>query len=141
LDKEKIPGEFEKRVRLDPFAQLMGIEIDQVRKGYARASLRIKDKFQNFSGYVHGGVIFSLADQAFAAASNSMEVLALGLQMNINYVSPARVGDKLTAEANQVNFGRRISIYGIQVRDTSGKLVADCQGTVYQKARKQSSLR
>jgi len=90
---------------------------------------------------VHGGVIFSLADQAFAAASNSMEVLALALQMNINYISTARVGDKLMAEASQVNFGRRISVYRIEVRDTSGKLVADCQGTVYQKARKQSSVR
>ncbi len=99
----------------------------------------MEDKFKNFSGYVHGGAIFSLADQAFAAASNSMQLLALGLQMNINYVSGARVGDKLIAEASRMNFGRRISVYRIEVRNTSGKLIADCQGTVYQKARKQAS--
>jgi len=141
LNKEEtLPlGEFKERVRRDPFAQLLGIEIDQVRKGYARASLKIKDKFKNFSGYVHGGVIFSLADQAFAAASNSMGVLARGLQMNISYISAARVGDKLVAEANQVNFGKRISVYKIEVRNTSGKLIADCQGTVYQKIRKEKN--
>ena len=137
MKEEESLSEFKERVCQDPFAQLLGMEINEVRKGYARVSLEIKDKFRNFSGYVHGGVIFSLADQAFAAASNSMEVLALGIQMNISYVSAARVGDKLIAEANQINFGRKISVYRIKVKDASGKLIADCQGTVYQKIRRE----
>lgn len=137
MKEEESLSEFKERVCQDPFAQLLEIEIDEIGKGYARVSLKIKDTFKNFSGYVHGGVIFSLADQAFAIASNSMGLLALGIQMNISYISTARVGDKLIAEANQINFGRKISVYRIKVKNTSGKLIADCQGAVYQKIRKE----
>ncbi len=127
--------DFRERVRNDPFGRFLGIKVDEVEPGYARAHLRVRKEFQNFSGYIHGGLIFSLADQAFAAASNSWERLALGLQMGINYLSPPVIGDDLTAEAHQIHSGKKISVYRIEVKNSSGRLMADCQGTVYQKTR------
>ncbi len=137
MNKKGLPARegFRERVRKDPFGCFLGIKVDEVESGYARAYVRVRKEFQNFSGYIHGGLIFSLADQAFAAASNSFERLALGLQMSINYLSPPVVGDGLTAEAHQIHSGKKISVYRIKVKDSSGKLIADCQGTVYQKRR------
>ncbi len=135
--KQETLDEFRERVSQDNFAHLLGIEMDEVRKGYARASLLIENRFRNFSGYIHGGVIFSLADQAFAAASNSRGILSLGIEVSTSFISSARVGERLTAVARQVHSGRRISVYRIEVKSTSGRLVAICRGTVYQKTRKE----
>lgn len=135
MDKEELPGrkEFKDRVAKDPFGCFLGIEVDKVEVGYARARLKVRKEFQNFSSYIHGGLIFSLADQAFAAASNSFGSLALALHMSINYLFPPEIGDELVAEAHKVHLGRKISVYRIKVKNSSGKLIADCQGTVYQK--------
>ena len=137
MNKKGLPAreDFKERVRKDPFGCFLGIKVDEVEPGYARAHLRVRKEFQNFSGYIHGGLIFSLADQAFAAASNSLERLALGLQMSISYLSAPVIGDGLIAEAHQIHSGKKISVYRIKVKNSSGKLVADCQGTVYQKTR------
>lgn len=137
MNKKGLPAreDFKERVRKDPFGCFLGIKVDEVESGYARAHLRVRKEFQNFSGYIHGGLIFSLADQAFAAASNSLERLALGLQMSISYLSAPVIGDGLIAEAHQIHSGKKISVYRIKVKNSSGKLIADCQGTVYQKTR------
>jgi acyl-CoA thioesterase len=125
--------DFREKVEQDPFGRLLGIKVDKVEPGYAKTRVKVKGEFQNFSRYVHGGLIFSLADQAFAAASNSFGSLALALHMGINYLSPPAVEDELIAEACQVHLGKKISVYRIAVKNSSGKLIADCQGTVYQK--------
>ena len=74
------------RLEKDSYANFLGIKLEEIREGYAKVHLKIEKKFCNFLGYVHGGLIFSLADQAFAAASNSKEKVSVALQMNINYV-------------------------------------------------------
>ncbi len=137
MNRERLSGgeDFRDRVEKDPFGRLLGIRIDKVEPGYAKACVEVREEFQNFSGYVHGGLIFSLAEQAFAAAANSFGALALALQMGINYLSPPAVGDELTAEARHIHLGKKISVYRIKVKNSSGKLIADCQGTVYQKQR------
>jgi len=137
VNKKGLPARenFKEMVEKDPFGRFLGIKIDKIEPGYARARVKVRKEFRNFSGYIHGGLIFSLADGAFAAASNSLERLALALQMSINFLSPPVVGDELTAEAHQVHSGKKISVYRIKVKNSSGKLIADCQGTVYQKIR------
>ena len=135
MNREELSGreDFRDKVEKDPFGRLLGIRVDKVEPGCAKARVRVRGEFQNFSGYVHGGLIFSLADQAFAAASNSFGSLALAVHMGISYLSPPVVGDELTAEAHQIHLGKKISVYRIKVKNSSGKLIADCQGIVYQK--------
>ncbi|MBC7189405.1 PaaI family thioesterase [Candidatus Aerophobetes bacterium] len=131
--KEPETIKIEEKLQKDPYAEYLGIKLEEVKEGYARASLKIKEEFLNFSGYVHGGAIFSLADQAFAAASNSRGELALAIQMNICYVKAPSVGDILHAEAKEEHLGGKIALYHIKVKNSHNALIAEAQGIVYRK--------
>lgn len=85
----------------------------------------------NFHGVAHGGVIFSLADTAFAAASNSYGIKAMALNFDIAYRRPGLLGDTLTAVASEESKGERSALYHIKVVNQSGKTVAVCHGTVF----------
>ena len=115
----------------DPYSKLLGIELLEVKEGYGKASLTIRDDMLNFHGVAHGGLIASLADVAFAAASNSHNRRALALNLNINYRRPAKAGDTLIAEAFEESLGKTTALYKIIVRDSRGDIIAVCQGLVY----------
>ena len=117
----------------DPFASGLGISVVECHPGYARATLTLSPEMQNFHGVTHGGVIFSLADTAFAAASNSHNRVALALNVNINFLVPTRPGVLLTAVATEEKLGGRTGLYRIAVEDDQGQLVALVHGTVFRK--------
>jgi acyl-CoA thioesterase len=79
----------------DPYARFMGIELLEVKPGYSRLSMTVGEHQINFHGLPHGGAIFSLADAAFAAASNSHGQTAVALTMNISFLSAVPVGTML----------------------------------------------
>jgi acyl-CoA thioesterase len=79
---------------------------------------------------VHGGVIFTLADFAFAAAVNSHDRIAVAVTSSISYLRPSS-GKKLIAEAAEVNRSRTLAHCAVQVSDDTGKLIAVFQGTAY----------
>ncbi len=104
----------------DKFAmKTAGIAIDEAREDYARCSMKIDERHLNAAGVVMGGAIFTLADFAFAVASNSGRSSTVSMTSNINYLSPAH-GPLLTAEASCVKSGRRTCTYVIDVFDASG---------------------
>jgi acyl-CoA thioesterase len=111
----------------------MGIKVLKVRKGYSRVSMKVGEDMTNFHGFVHGGVIFSLADAAFAAASNSHGVIAVALSMEISYRRAAKQGENLFAEAREESLGKRTSLYHITVTGEDGLVVACCHGNAYRK--------
>ncbi|MCS7139628.1 MAG: hydroxyphenylacetyl-CoA thioesterase PaaI [Candidatus Nezhaarchaeota archaeon] len=117
--------------RQDPYAKFLGIELLEVRDGYSKAALTVQDFMLNFHGVAHGGLIASLADAAFAAASNSHNKKAVALSLNINYRKPARVGDVLIAEAFEESLGKITATYRIAVKNSEDNLVAVGQGLVY----------
>jgi acyl-CoA thioesterase len=120
------------RNRNDPFSDFFNIQIEQLAEGYAKIFMRVEKNHLNLYEVAHGGAIYSLADQAFALASNSHGVTAVGIQMNIHYHRPSTQGDILEAEARQIHFGKRIAVYQIDVTNReNNKLVASCQGMVY----------
>jgi len=121
---------FEK-VRRDPYARMLGIEVLEIREGYAKASLTVSEDMLNFHGVAHGGLIASLADVAFAAAGNSRNRKAVALSLNITYRRPVKAGEILVAEAFEESLGNRTALYRIVVRNSRGDLVASCQGLVY----------
>lgn len=123
----------QQKLENDPYSAFLGIKLEKVEDGYARVSMVLRENFLNFSGYIHGGLIFSLADQAFAVASNSGGVTSLALQMNINYVRPPSVEDILIAEAKEEYLTSRIGLYQIKVENSSHQLIARAQGIVYRK--------
>lgn len=129
LDLDKI----RKKIDSDKFAKFMGIRILELKEGYSKLTMTITEDMLNFHNIAHGGAIFSLADAAFAAASNSHGQKSLALCMNINYRSPANKGTRLVAECFEESFGRRTALYRIEVRSDDGKLIASSQGVVYRK--------
>ncbi len=114
-----------------PYWTLLGIEMLDVKKGWAKLQLPFAKKLTHPYGIAHGGVIFSLADSAVAMAL--LGLVEKGerfttVEMNINYVSPFREGN-ITAEARIINKGSRIALGDVDVRDDQGGLVAKCLAT------------
>ncbi|MEA3240877.1 MAG: PaaI family thioesterase [Pseudomonadota bacterium] len=116
----------------DQFAKYVGIELMEAAEGKAKVRLKIKDHHLNGVNMVHGGAIFSLADFAFAVASNSHGTLALGINANISYVKSAKDGI-LTAEAMEVAKNSKLATYQINITNEKDELIAVFQGTVYRK--------
>lgn len=114
----------------DYFRELLGINILEVKSGYAKVSLRVAKEHTNIHGFTHGGVIFALADCAFAEATNFGESKAVAVQASINFVKPSSEGDTLIAEASRVSEGKTFSLYNITVSKES-KVLALFTGLAY----------
>ena len=121
------------RISEDPYARFLGIELLELREGYSRVAMTIEEHMLNFHGIPHGGVIFSLADAAFAAAGNSHGQVAVALNVSINFLAAVPLGTRLYAEATEESLGHRTALYRLAVATESGKPVALCHGTVYRK--------
>ena len=121
-------------IQRDPFAKLLGANVEIIKAGHSRVTLTVTDEMVNFHGITHGGVIFALGDMAFAAASNSHGQIAVALNVNICYLKPSKKGDHLVAEAKEQHAGGRTALYEITVMDEkSGDLIAKSQSLVYRK--------
>ena len=114
----------------DGFAATNGIVLVEMRLGYAKAQLKIEARHLNGIGIVQGGAIFTLADFAFAAASNSAGQVAVGINTNLSFLKAARSGT-LWAEAAEISRSRRISTCTVRVTDDAGELIALFQGAAY----------
>ena len=115
----------------DRFAQHLGIAVEEVRAGFARLSLIARDELLMGHGFVHGGVIFTLADAAFAYACNSRNEPNVALQCSISFTRAARSGQRLTAVAEGRAGGARTGVYDVTVTDDAGTLVALFRGVCY----------
>lgn len=116
----------------DLFARHAGIELLEVDPGFARARMQIEPFHFNGAKTVHGGAIFTLADFAFAVASNSHGTIAMGINTSISYVK-AVLGGTLYAEAEEQSRSHKLATYTVNITDDSGDLVALFQGMVYLK--------
>lgn len=119
-------------IQHDAFAQSLGIEVEDASPGRAKAKLALTDQHRNSFNTVHGGVIFSLADVAFAVAANAHGTLALAINVNISFLKAVTEGT-LYAEANEVSRNPKLATYTVTVTDAAGGLVATFQGMVYRK--------
>jgi acyl-CoA thioesterase len=116
----------------DEFAAHSGIELIDVAPGYAKARMRIDKRHLNALKTVQGGALFTLADFAFAAASNAHGSAAVAVNVNISFVKAVTQG-VVTAEAKEMAAGARIANYTVNITDEHGRLVAIFQGTAYRK--------
>ena len=108
----------------DRFAREMGAEIVEARQGYARCVLPLTEHHKNAAGGVMGGVLFTLADFAFAVAANGFtERTTVSQHVSITFLAPAK-GQELLAEARCLKEGRTTCLYAGEVRDELGGYVA-----------------
>jgi len=132
MREQGVPPKLLDVLRLDGYARLLGIELEEVRPGYARASMEVKGEHRNFLGVTHGGVVFSLADTAFAAASNSHNQQAVAISATIHFLRAPPPG-RIIAECFEEHRGSRVGFYRVEVRDESGEVVAAMQALVYRR--------
>ena len=104
-----------KVLKNEPYANYLGMELVELNAGFAKVTLSPTPHMLNAHGTVHGGIIFSLADYAFAAASNSYGNTAVGVTNTINYMNPGLGDHALTAVAHEVKKTRRLAWYRIEV--------------------------
>ena len=112
----------------DKFAVNTGITLDEITDDVAICSLDIRDDHRNAYGGVMGGVIFTLADFAFAVLSNQIHQLTVAQQVDIHYLSAPK-GDKLIAKATCRKSGKTSSIVNVDISDDTGRDVAQFIGT------------
>ncbi|MDP6567805.1 MAG: hydroxyphenylacetyl-CoA thioesterase PaaI [Alphaproteobacteria bacterium] len=112
----------------DTITDSLGIELEEIRDGYARTTVRITDGFLNMYGTGHGGLIFTLADTAFGLACNSRGPMAFAQQCSINYIATARPGERLTAICQERSRVARTGVYDASVYGDDGRLIAEFRG-------------
>jgi acyl-CoA thioesterase len=105
-----------------------GIQIDEAREGYARVSMTVRGDMLNGHGMVHGGLVFALADTAFAYVCNGGNEKAVAAQAGIVFLSSAAEGEALIAEAEEQARVGRSGVTRVSVRTAEGRPVAEFTG-------------
>ena len=115
----------------DAFSQWLSIEVLEIKEGYSRIKMMIRQEMVNGFQVAHGGVIFSLADSALAFACNNRNNLSLAIDCNISFLKQVNVGDTLVAEAKEIHNGKSTGVYLINVVNQNEQQVALFKGTCF----------
>ena len=105
-----------------------GITIEEARAGYARLSMTLRDDMLNGHGIAHGGMVFALADTAFAYVCNGGNEKAVAAQASIVFLGSAAAGETLIAEAQELASAGRSGVTRVAVRTAEGRAVAEFTG-------------
>jgi acyl-CoA thioesterase len=100
----------------DAASTALGIEVVAHGPGWARARMTVRPDMVNGHDIAHGGLIFTLADTAFACACNSWGPVTVAAGADITFLTPASLGDVLEADARVVTRRGRSGIYDVTVR-------------------------
>jgi len=120
----------------DLFSQWLGIEVLEIKEGYSKIKMTVREEMINGFGIVHGGIAFSLADSAFAFACNNRNILSVALDTSINFTKPVHVGDILIAEAKELHNGKSTGLYHITITNQHEHTVALFKGTCFRTHKK-----
>lgn len=115
----------------DKFSEWLGLEVLEVREGYAKLQAVIRPEMMNGVGSVHGGVTFSMADSAFAFSCNMYNNISVALDVHISFTKAGRAGDVFTIESQEVSSSKRTGIYDIKVTNQYNELIALFKGTCF----------
>ena len=105
-----------------------GLKLEEVREGYARVSMVIRADMLNGHGFAHGGMIFALADSAFAYVCNGANHASMAAQASIVFLDKVREGETLVAEATEVAREGRAGVTRVAVRTSEGRAIAEFTG-------------
>ena len=115
----------------DAFSKWLGIELVNIEHGNCVISLLVRKEMLNGFGIAHGGITYSLADSAFAFASNSYGNHAVSIETSISHIKPIFEGDKLTATVVEKSRGKTIGVYEVLVVNQKNIMVSLFKGTVF----------
>lgn len=115
----------------DEFSRWLGLEVTQVAPASCTCTMTVREEMVNGFGVAHGGIVFSLADSAFAFACNTQGLVTVSIENGITYPAPIRPGDVLTARATEESASRRIGYYRVTVTNQKQETVGIFHGTSY----------
>jgi len=116
----------------DRAAQALGITVEAIGPGSAVCRMGVRDDMLNGHATCHGGLIFTLADTAFAYACNAGNRATVALTCQVTFIAPARASDVLTASAREQSRTGRTGVYDVEVRRADGAIVALFRGQAYE---------
>ena len=105
-----------------------GLAVEEAREGYARVRMTVSEQMLNGHRTAHGGMVFALADSAFAYACNGRDQVTVAQQASVVFLSAAQLGETLVAEAREIALAGRSGVYAVEVRAADGRPVASFQG-------------
>jgi len=115
----------------DLFSQWLGIKLIDIREGYCKIEMTLRNEMINGFGIIHGGIPFSFADSAFAFACNSRNNLSVALDTSITFTKATKPGDILTAEVKELHNGRSTGLYLITIINQHSEQIALFKGTCF----------
>lgn len=118
----------EEMLKGDRLISELNITIDKIAPCFAEVSMRVQDWMTNGHGTCHGGMIFSLADSAFAFACNTENYPTVAASVSIDYISAGARGDQLIAKASKISQRGRTGVYDVRVENQHGELIALFRG-------------
>lgn len=115
----------------DRFASSIGAHLTEVKEGSAKAQLTVEERHLNGGGVCQGGAIYTLADIAFAAVTNSHGIQSLGISNTITFLKSAQLGDTITAECTELLNHHKLPYCDIKITNQHGELLAVMTGLAY----------
>ncbi|MBN2240697.1 MAG: PaaI family thioesterase [Dehalococcoidales bacterium] len=125
---EEVVQDLLNREKNEPISAFLGMKLEELKPGYSRVTMTVREEFLNFNNYIFGGIIMSLADQAFAYANNSVDFPSVASEVNIYYLAAPKVGDKLTGECQVLKSGKKSAVSEMTVKNSDGRLIAKATG-------------
>lgn len=122
---------YDKMMEKDQFTKWLGLHLDHIDEGRCQMHFTIRPDMSNGFGSVHGGILFSAADSAFAFACNSHGLIAVALEASIHFLRPAHPDDKLTVKAELIFLGKRTGVYEIKIFNEHNELIALFKATAH----------
>lgn len=115
----------------DRFANSIGARLVEIREGYARAELVVEERHLNGAGLCQGGVMYTLADLAFAGVANCHGILSLGISNTITFIKPGKLGDHIIAECTEQVNHHKLPYCDVRVTNRDGDVLAMMTGLAY----------
>ena len=112
----------------DRASQSLGMRIARIGPGHAELTMTVRGDMVNGHAICHGGIVFTLADSAFAFACNSYNLNTVANGCTIEFLAPAHEGDVLTAVAHERSQVGRNGVYDVEVRNQAGTTIAHFRG-------------
>jgi len=134
-----VPEQLRASMENSPYPRLLGFRLLELTEGYAKVAVTLRAEHTNFLNMVHGGLVMSLADYAFACSCNSLGKPRVAVQFSTNFISSPAVGGDLIAEARTVYAGESMALTEIIVNDAGGRMIARATGTAMARANRGSA--
>lgn len=116
----------------EPMAKTLGMAVVELAEGFAAVEMLYRpEAINNLFGMAHGGAIFSLLDEAFQVAAQTVGSIAVALNVNITYMAAPQAGAIIRAEAREISATRKTAIYELRATEADGNLLAVCQAVAY----------